>query len=100
MYLVTCKCGKTQKNFKFNIGSSFRGECCKEEQKPVVRSLEEEIEVEEYLNSSASVDPMEDVEAFDFLGDLNGDGVVDEKDAAIMLEEISKPTKKKKKKKK
>lgn len=28
MFLVKCKCGKSQKNFKFNIGEFFIDECC------------------------------------------------------------------------
>jgi len=36
MFLKTCKCGKSQKSFKFDIGPSFMNTCCeiKEAQTP------------------------------------------------------------------
>jgi len=30
MFTKTCECGKTQKNFKFDIGGPFRTTCCDE----------------------------------------------------------------------
>jgi hypothetical protein len=30
MYLKTCRCGKSQKNFKFDIGEFFINKCCKD----------------------------------------------------------------------
>lgn len=28
MYMITCRCGKSQKNFKFNIGDFYIEDCC------------------------------------------------------------------------
>ena len=28
MYNFACMCGESKKNFKFDIGGPFRGECC------------------------------------------------------------------------
>lgn len=31
MFKIQCRCGKTQKSFKFNIGPFFINKCCKKE---------------------------------------------------------------------
>lgn len=33
MFKKTCKCGKSEKNFKFDIGPCFEGDCCIEQKK-------------------------------------------------------------------
>ena len=37
MITKKCKCGKSEKNFQFDIGEFFMGECCEEleNQKPI-----------------------------------------------------------------
>lgn len=49
MYLKKCRCGKSQKNFKMDIGPFFVNKCCKEKkvEAPVKEPKIEEPKVQE-----------------------------------------------------
>ena len=77
MYKVKCKCGQSEKSFKFDIGEFFISECCEKAgyDNKGMRAEDYEAEAEELAN--------------EILGDVDGDGDVDEQDLSIVHKEYS-----------
>lgn len=81
MYLKTCRCGKTQKNFKMDIGPFFINKCCKEAGYDVHgKKAEDAVEQVKEANEMAADQIIEDMNP----ADINKDGKVDEQDLSAV----------------
>ena len=80
MYLKTCVCGKSKKNFKYDIGPNFVNNCCKEAGMTKSKPAETKPSKEEILASAMEAPKAVPVAETPVPADVNEDGKVDEKD--------------------